>query len=116
MYLLESLNKASLDQPPPVVIRGGQLDFRADLSKMRPLAEGDDGFDASSPSCSYFSISSKAGSPIFSVEVTLTIMIFFLLFLPFFHSNDCRDTLKTKKEIVILFLCCNYFFFDHVNY
>lgn len=70
MYVLETLNKSSLDLPPPAIVRGEQLNFHADLSKIRPLAEVDDGFDASSLLCSYFSVNSKAGSPVFSLEVT----------------------------------------------
>ncbi|KAH1126419.1 putative Ufm1-specific protease [Glycine max] len=68
VYLLETSNKASQDISPPVIIRGLQLDFSTDLSKIKALAEDDDGFDASSLSCSYFPISSKAGSPVFSAE------------------------------------------------
>lgn len=70
MYVLETLNKTSTDQPPPAIIRGVQLDFQTDLSKIRPLAKSDDGFDASSLPCSYFSINSKAGLLDFSMEVT----------------------------------------------
>ncbi|XP_028236983.1 probable Ufm1-specific protease isoform X3 [Glycine soja] len=68
VYLLETSNKASQDISPPVIIRGLQLDFSTDLSKIKALADDDDGFDASSLSCSYFPISSKAGSPVFSAE------------------------------------------------
>lgn len=78
VYLLETFNKTSPDLPPPAIIRGVQLDFCADLSKIRPLTKGDDGFDASSLLCSYFSNKSKAGSEVFSVEV-----LFFLIFDPF---------------------------------
>ena len=70
VYLLETSNKASQDISPPVIIRGLQLDFSTDPSKIKALADDDDGFDASSLSCSYFPISSKAGSPVFSAEVT----------------------------------------------
>uniref|UniRef100_A0A0R0JPX2 Ufm1-specific protease n=1 Tax=Glycine max TaxID=3847 RepID=A0A0R0JPX2_SOYBN len=69
VYLLETSNKASQDISPPVIIRGLQLDFSTDLSKIKALADDDDGFDASSLSCSYFPISSKAGSPVFSAEL-----------------------------------------------
>ena len=75
--MLETSNKTSQDIPPPVIIRGVQLDFYADLSKIKTLAEDDDGSDASSLSCSYFSIGCKAGSPVFSAEVTI-VTIFFL--------------------------------------
>ncbi|OIV98180.1 hypothetical protein TanjilG_11577 [Lupinus angustifolius] len=68
VYILESVNKSSLDLPPPAVVQGGELDFHVDLSKIRPLAAIDDGFDASSLLCSYFSVNSKAGSPAFSIE------------------------------------------------
>ncbi|KAH1255032.1 putative Ufm1-specific protease [Glycine max] len=75
VYMLEMSNKASRDISPPVIIRGVQLDFSTDLSKIKPLAEDDDGFNASSLSCSYFSISSKAGSPVFSAENADTIQV-----------------------------------------
>ncbi|TKY73594.1 Ufm1-specific protease [Spatholobus suberectus] len=75
VYMLETSNKTSQDIPPPVIIRGAQLDFYTDFSKIKPLAEGDDGFDASSLSCSYFSISSRAGSPVFSAENADTIQV-----------------------------------------
>ncbi|XP_061351264.1 probable Ufm1-specific protease [Gastrolobium bilobum] len=75
VYILETLNKTSLDLPPPAIIRGAELDFGTDLSKIRPLAEGDDGFDASSLACSYFSMNNKAGSPVFSVENADTIQV-----------------------------------------
>ncbi|XP_027339540.1 probable Ufm1-specific protease isoform X2 [Abrus precatorius] len=75
VYMLETSNKFSQDIPSPVIIRGLQLDFQTDLYKIKPLAEGDDGFDASSLSCSYFSISSKAGPPVFSAENADTIQV-----------------------------------------
>lgn len=75
VYLLETFNKTSPDLPPPAIIRGVQLDFCADLSKIRPLTKGDDGFDASSLLCSYFSNKSKAGSEVFSVENADTIHV-----------------------------------------
>lgn len=68
VYLLETASKTSQDIPPPVIIRGLQLGSYTDLSKIKPFAEDGDGFDASSPSCSHFSVSSKAGSPVFSAE------------------------------------------------
>ncbi|ESW09966.1 hypothetical protein PHAVU_009G170100 [Phaseolus vulgaris] len=75
VYMLETSNKTSQDIPPPVIIRGVQLDFYADLSKIKTLAEDDDGSDASSLSCSYFSIGCKAGSPVFSAENADTIQV-----------------------------------------
>ncbi|XP_054805421.1 probable Ufm1-specific protease isoform X2 [Prosopis cineraria] len=69
VYMLETSSKASVDQPPPAIIRGVQLDFNTDLSKAWPLAVGDDDYDSNSLSCSYFSLKSKAGIPIFSVEL-----------------------------------------------
>ncbi|WVZ19836.1 hypothetical protein V8G54_007158 [Vigna mungo] len=75
VYMLETTNKTSLDIPLPVIIRGVQLDFYADLSKIKTLAEDDDGSDASSLSCSYFSNRSKAGSPVFSAENADTIQV-----------------------------------------
>lgn len=74
VYMLEASNKTSQDIPP-IIIRGLQLDFYTDLSKIKPLSEGEDGFSASSLSCSYFSISSKAGSPVFSAENADTIQV-----------------------------------------
>ncbi|XP_029130625.1 probable Ufm1-specific protease isoform X2 [Cajanus cajan] len=74
VYMLETSNKTSQDIPP-IIIRGLQLDFYTDLSKIKPLSEGEDGFSASSLSCSYFSISSKAGSPVFSAENADTIQV-----------------------------------------
>jgi len=65
--MLETLSKTSLDKPPPAIVRGIQLDFHTDLSKTKHLVEGDAGYDASSLSCSYFSINSKTA---FSMEVT----------------------------------------------
>ncbi|MCI14200.1 putative Ufm1-specific protease-like, partial [Trifolium medium] len=67
VYMLETLSKTCPDQPPPAIVRGVQLDFHTDLSKTKPLAKGDEGSDASSLSCSYFSINNKA---VFSMEVT----------------------------------------------
>ncbi|XP_047179332.1 probable Ufm1-specific protease [Vigna umbellata] len=75
VYMLETTNKTSLDIPLPVIIRGVQLDFYADLSKIKTLADDDDGSDASSLSCSYFSNRSKAGSPVFSAENADTIQV-----------------------------------------
>lgn len=66
MYILEVLSKTSPDHPPPAIVRGVQLDFQANLSKTKPLAKGDEGFDASSLFCSYFSINNKEA---FSIEV-----------------------------------------------
>ncbi|XP_057727116.1 probable Ufm1-specific protease isoform X2 [Arachis stenosperma] len=74
VYMLEALNKTSMDLPAPIVIRGGHLDFRADLSNIRPLAEGGDNFDVNSLPCSYFSVISK-GSSAFSVENADTIQV-----------------------------------------
>lgn len=74
VYMLEASNKTYQDIPP-IIIRGSQLDFYTDLSKIKPLSEGEDGFSASSLSCSYFSISSKAGSPVFSAENADTIQV-----------------------------------------
>ncbi|KAJ1403243.1 Peptidase C78, ubiquitin fold modifier-specific peptidase 1/ 2 [Sesbania bispinosa] len=74
VYILETLNKTSMDVPAPAIIRGVQLDLHTNLSKTR-LAKGDDGFDASSLSCSYFSLNSKAGSPAFSAENADTIQV-----------------------------------------
>ncbi|KAI4336260.1 hypothetical protein L6164_014806 [Bauhinia variegata] len=68
VYILERLNGTSVDSPPPAMIRGEQLDFHTDLATMKPVAEGDNDFDASSLSCSYFSIKSKAEVSTFSVE------------------------------------------------
>ncbi|CAJ1974999.1 unnamed protein product [Sphenostylis stenocarpa] len=75
VYMLETSNKTSQDIPSPVIIRGVQLDFYADLSKIKPLAEDDEGSDASCLSCSYFSVGSKAGSPVFSAENADTIQV-----------------------------------------
>ncbi|KAG2399241.1 Ufm1-specific protease [Vigna angularis] len=75
VYMLETTNKTSLDIPLPVIIRGVQLDFYADLSKIKTLADDEDGSDASSLSCSYFSNRSKAGSPVFSAENADTIQV-----------------------------------------
>lgn len=75
VYMLETSNKTSQDIPPAVIVRGVQLGSYTDLSKVKPLAEGDDGFDASSPSCSHFSVSGKAGSPVFSAENADTIQV-----------------------------------------
>lgn len=66
MYMLETLSKTSSDQPPPSIVRGVQLDFHTDFSKTKHLVEGDAGYDASSLSCSYFSIYSKTA---FSIEI-----------------------------------------------
>ncbi|MED6124169.1 hypothetical protein PIB30_056579 [Stylosanthes scabra] len=74
VYMLEALNKTSMDLPAPIVIRGGHLDFRADLSNIRASAEGGDNFDVNSLPCSYFSVSSK-GSSGFSVENADTIQV-----------------------------------------
>ncbi|KAL2346987.1 hypothetical protein Fmac_000987 [Flemingia macrophylla] len=70
VYMLETSNRISQDIPPPIIIRGVQLDFCTDLSKIKPLSDGVDveGLDGSSLSCSYFSISNKAGSPVLSAE------------------------------------------------
>jgi hypothetical protein len=65
--MLETLSNTCPDQSPPAIVRGAQLDFHTGLSKTKPLAKGDKGSDASSLSCSYFSINNKAA---FSVEVT----------------------------------------------
>lgn len=81
VYMFKTSSKASVDQPPPAIIRGVQLDFNTDLSKVWPSVVGGDGFDANSLSCSYFSMKSKAGSPIFSVEVRK--MIDFILLFSF---------------------------------
>lgn len=69
VYILETSSKVSVDRPSRAIVRGLQLDFKTDLSKVWSLAVGGDGFDANSLSCSYFSMKSQAGSPIFSVEV-----------------------------------------------
>ncbi|KAK4264456.1 hypothetical protein QN277_025630 [Acacia crassicarpa] len=75
VYILETSSKASVDRPPRAIVRGVQLDFKTDLSKVWPLAVGGEGFDANSLSCSYFSMKSKAGSLIFSVENAATIQV-----------------------------------------
>lgn len=67
--MLETLKKTSLEQPPPAIVRGVQLDFHTDISKIKLVAKDDDGFDASSLSCSHFSVNSKADSADFSMEV-----------------------------------------------
>ncbi|CAJ2644479.1 unnamed protein product [Trifolium pratense] len=72
VYMLETLSKTCPDQPPPAIVRGVQLDFHTDLSKTKPLAKGDEGSDASSLSCSYFSINNKA---VFSMENADTIQV-----------------------------------------
>ncbi|XP_058749103.1 probable Ufm1-specific protease [Vicia villosa] len=72
VYILEVLSKTSPDQPPPAIVRGVQLDFDTDLSKTKPLAKSDEGFDASSLSCSYFSFNNKAA---FSIENADTIQV-----------------------------------------
>lgn len=64
--MLEALSKTCPDQPRPAIVRGAQLDFHTDLSKTKPLAKSDEGFDASSLSCSYFSLNNKTA---FSIEV-----------------------------------------------
>ncbi|KAL5076477.1 hypothetical protein RYX36_015461 [Vicia faba] len=72
VYMLEALSKTCPDQPPPAIVRGVQLDFHTDLSRTKPLAKGDEGFDASSLSCSYFTINNKAA---FSIESADTIQV-----------------------------------------
>lgn len=72
VYMLETLSKTSSDQPPPAIVRGVHLDFHTDLSKTKHLVEGDAGFDASSLSCSYFSINNKTA---FSMENADTIQV-----------------------------------------
>lgn len=111
--MLETTNKTSLDIPLSVIIRGVQLDFYADLSKIKTLAEDDDGSNASSLSCSYFSNHSKAGSPVFSAEVTnvmvfFYLLTFFFLLFGFFHifSDSICDFTFLSCFYYISFLSC----------
>lgn len=112
VYMLETSNKTSQDIPPPVIIRGVQLNFDADLSKIKTLAEDNDDSDTSSPSCSYFSIGRKAGSPVFSAEVTNVAMFFYLPFsfqlfgfFPIFSDSICDFVFY---PVFILFLSVMY--------
>lgn len=100
VYMLETSNKTSQDIPPPVIIRGVQLDFYADLSKIKTLAEDDDGSDASSLSCSYFSIGCKAGSPVFSAEILFK-LVFSLIASGHHQLLLCllQNTFQSRKKL-----------------
>lgn len=92
--MLETLSNTSVAPPTPAIIRGVQLDFNTDLSKVRPLAVEDDGFDEKSLSCSYFSMKNKAGLPNLSVEVRKIIdSSFFLLGVVFANCKIFADVI-----------------------
>ncbi|KAK3014836.1 hypothetical protein RJ639_008763 [Escallonia herrerae] len=67
-YIMETLNEPQTEAPEPLVIRGGDLDFQAELSSASLSSETDQVPDVKSTTCSYFCSTRKDTTSFTSVE------------------------------------------------
>ncbi|KAK2987706.1 hypothetical protein RJ640_030293, partial [Escallonia rubra] len=67
-YIMETLNERQTEAPEPLVIRGGDLDFQAELSSVSFSSETDQVPDVKSTTCSYFCSTRKDTTSFTSVE------------------------------------------------
>ncbi|XP_031283525.1 probable Ufm1-specific protease [Pistacia vera] len=68
VYLVEALGQASSELPQPVILRGKDLDFGTNLSKMKLVGEAAEDLDRKDLSCAHFCLKSKSAPTIFSAE------------------------------------------------
>lgn len=71
VYAVESLYKNSTEDPCPVILRGSQMDFQINLSKIRHLNEGSQNADGMSFPCEHFCLKSKTESTTFCSQVLI---------------------------------------------
>ncbi|OAY47884.1 probable Ufm1-specific protease isoform X1 [Manihot esculenta] len=69
VFMLERLNEGSSDVPEPIIIRGRELNFRVDLSDIKPVGEeASQDSDPKTLTCKNFCLKSKSSQTVISVE------------------------------------------------
>lgn len=70
VFMLERLNEGSSDVPEPIIIRSRELNFRVDLSDIKPVGEeASQDSDPKTLTCKNFCLKSKSSQTVISVEV-----------------------------------------------
>ncbi|XP_023519229.1 probable Ufm1-specific protease [Cucurbita pepo subsp. pepo] len=93
VYAVESLYKNSTEDPCPVILRGSQMDFQINLSKIRHLNEGSQNADGMSFPCEHFCLKSKTESTTFCSQNADIVQVSVLL-------NSSEKSQKSNAPVV----------------